>query len=135
MTDGIIEITRINRLFDKFRRYSILIDENRTASIGNNKTISFNVPAGQHTIYAKIDCTKSNKLQFIITSDQTLKFLIGKRTLPAWQYWGSLIAFAFCVAVGAQFGAVGAGLGGGIGGAIYGHTIGRPEIVFKELNR
>jgi hypothetical protein len=129
VTEGIIEITRSNRLFDKFRRYSILIDDNKTASIGNNKTISFTVPAGEHTIYAKIDCTKSNKLQFVIT-DQTLKFIIGKRTLPAWQYWGSLIAFAFFLAVGAQFGAVGAGLGGGIGGAIYGHTIGKPEITF-----
>ncbi len=46
MGKGTIEITRSNLRFNKFRGYSVIVDDNKVASIKNNKTISLSVDPG-----------------------------------------------------------------------------------------
>ncbi len=59
-----IRLTRENDYVDKIRAYKIYVDEVYLGDIGNNETREFVVDSGKHSIYAKIDWCRSNKLEF-----------------------------------------------------------------------
>jgi hypothetical protein len=128
MEKGTIEITRANLRFNKFRGYSVIVDDNKVASIKNNKTISLSVDPGRHSLHARIDLFKSNKIQFEIAPDQTLKFLIGDRKISSWQYVAFFIFMWFCVLLGFIVGIVGIIIVVPVAGVIYGLTLGKPNI-------
>jgi len=124
-----IEITRANLRFNKLRRYSIILDNKKAVSIKNNKTILLFVDPGRHSLYARIDLLGSNKIQFEITPGQTLKFLIGDRKIPSWQYAIFYIFIGCYVLAVNLFGNIGILITGPIVAAvIYGLTMGRPYI-------
>ena len=126
--NSIIEITRTNTRTGHIRRYSIIVDGHKVTSIRYGQTISIPIEPGQHSIHAEIDWFKSNKLQFEISANQTLKILIVNRPVTSLKYWAALIFFCLCIALGAIFGAFGIGIIGGIGGTLYSITVGNPYI-------
>jgi hypothetical protein len=129
MEKGTIEITRANLRFNKFRRYSVIVDNKKVASIKNNKTISLSVDPGRHSLHTRIDLFKSNKIQFEIAPGQTLKFLIGDRKIPSWQYAAFYIFIGFYVLVVNLVGTIGIIIiGVPVAAMIYGLTLGKPNI-------
>lgn len=128
MERGTIEITRDNLRFNKFRGYSVIVDNNKVASIKNNKTISFSVDPGRHSLHARVDLFKSNKIQFEIVQNQTLTFLIGDHKISSWQYIAFFIFIWFCVLLGYIVGIVGIIIMVPVAGVIYGLTLGKPNI-------
>jgi len=128
MGEGTIEITRSNLRFNKFRGYSVIVDDSKAASIRNNKTISLSVDPGRHSLHATIDLFKSNKIHFEIAPDQTLKFLIGDHKISSWQYVVFFIFMWFCILLGFIVGIVGIIIVAPVAGMIYGLTLGSPNI-------
>ena len=65
------------KYFDKLRKYKIIIDDSEVGIIGDDKIFTYNLDAGHHTIYLKIDWCKSNKLEFDVVENEFLEFECG----------------------------------------------------------
>lgn len=70
-----IELERLNSKVDKFRKYSIYIDDKYYGKIKNNSKEIIECPLGLHTIQLKIDWCKSRKMSVNINENQDV-FLI-----------------------------------------------------------
>jgi hypothetical protein len=128
MEKGTIEISRSNLRFNKFRRYSVIIDDNKVASIKNNETISLDVDPGLHYFYTRMDLFKSNKITFNIDSKQTFNFLISDSRIPSWQYIAFVFFVWFCVLLTVLVNVALIIAMAPIIGAMYGFTLGKPNI-------
>lgn len=65
-------ITRRSSFYDKFRSYTIYVNGEKYAKIGNNSKTEIDLPAGEYEIYLSIDWCKSNKLSINIEENQNI---------------------------------------------------------------
>lgn len=73
----IITITRNNEFINRLRPYRIYMDGKPLGKIANGKTMEFTVPAGTHTLQAKIDWCASPELSFSVWDGNTASFHVG----------------------------------------------------------
>jgi hypothetical protein len=82
-----IKIRRTNDYINSIRKYHLFIDGEKIGSISNEQTIGFEVPAGRHSVIARIDWCSSPEL-FIELHDNDSKLLLvggfknGKVIMP-----------------------------------------------------
>lgn len=128
MGKGTLELSRSNLRFNKYRRFSIIVDGNKVAAIRNNTSMALPVDPGRHSLYARIDLVKSNKIDFEIAPDQTCKFQIGDRKISSLQYTVFFLFVWFCVLIGLFVNIVGIIVLAPVVGVVYGLTLGKPSI-------
>lgn len=59
--------------------------------IGNGETISFDLPAGRHEVYFKIDWARSNKVVLNLNQNETTTINVGANV----RGWKLLLAFFY----------------------------------------
>ena len=65
-------ITRRSSFYDKLRSYTIYVNGEKCAKIGNNSKTEIDLPVGEYEIYLSIDWCKSNKLSINIEENQNI---------------------------------------------------------------
>ncbi|MFY9198575.1 MAG: hypothetical protein WBK75_03300 [Acutalibacteraceae bacterium] len=79
-----IKINRTTGFVDKKKSYKVMINEHQIGVIHDGQTKTFDLPAGEHIIYLKIDWCRSKKLKFAIEEGQTVEFDCGN-ALKGWR--------------------------------------------------
>ncbi|WP_071394874.1 hypothetical protein [Bacillus tuaregi] len=72
-----IEIKRAVSWADRLRNYQVILDEEVVGSIRPQGAFEYPVKPGLHTLYLQIDWCRSNKLEFGIRDNETLRFKCG----------------------------------------------------------
>ena len=72
-----IIIKRSSEYLNKFRNYKLYIDDKEIATVANGKSITLDVAAGNHSIYAKIDWCSSPTLSFDIREAEIKTFKVS----------------------------------------------------------
>lgn len=88
-----IRIIRGNTYTDKFRKYKIYIDDVYCGDIKNKETKEFPAQAGNHTVFAKVDWCRSNRLNISIGSSPTE--LEVDSSLCGWKLFLAIIYVTF----------------------------------------
>ncbi len=69
-----IQIHRSSEWVNRLRAIKIFLDDKEIGEIGHAESKSFEIPAGTHTLQAKIDWCKSNLYPFMIEEDWKMEF-------------------------------------------------------------
>ena len=69
-----IKIVRPNDFLNRARKLKIYLDGNKIGEISSNEVKAFEIPSGTHILNAKIDWCSSNKINFAISENETMKF-------------------------------------------------------------
>ncbi|SHK10307.1 hypothetical protein SAMN02745163_03232 [Clostridium cavendishii DSM 21758] len=80
-----IIIDREKSYFDRLRKYKIMLDDTCIGTICSDEKMSFEIPEGNHTIYMKIDWCRSNKINFYMKENSTIKFECGNNIHSSWR--------------------------------------------------
>ena len=64
-------IKRANEYGNAARKYGVYIDDQKAGTISNNDTESYDLAAGSHTLYAKIDWCYSQVLTVTLSEGET----------------------------------------------------------------
>jgi len=72
-----IKFRRSNDYINAPRNYRLFVDGQKIGTISNNQTKDFEIPAGQHTLIAKIDWCSSPELSFELNDNDSKTFLVG----------------------------------------------------------
>ena len=70
----LLQITRSNEYTNRLRNIKIFVDGKQAGVIKNNETENFELPAGNHTLKAKIDWAGSNTISLQLNEGETKKF-------------------------------------------------------------
>lgn len=89
-----LRISRDNLCRDSLRNYKIIIDGNCCDEIKSGEIKYININSGNHTIYLKIDWCRSNKIDFIISENETIEFKCGN-SMKGWRILFSIIYVTF----------------------------------------
>jgi len=102
---AIIKIQRTNDYMNLMRDYRLLIDGQKIGSIGNAQTKEFEIPAGRHSLIAKIDWCSSQELSFEIDKDDSKTLLVSGFIISKWimPLILGIIAFSFIVTLITHF--------------------------------
>ena len=102
---AIIKIQRTNDYMNLMRDYRLLIDGQKIGSIGNAQTKEFEIPAGRHSLIAKIDWCSSQELSFEIDKDDSNTLLVSGFIISKWimPLILGIIAFSFIVTLITHF--------------------------------
>lgn len=72
-----IEIKREKGWNDQYRKYKVILNEEKIGTIGAQETFKYQLDPGRHTLYLKIDWCRSKKVEFEIQSHEVLTFKCG----------------------------------------------------------
>ena len=72
-----IKIRRTNDYVNSMREYRIFINGQKIGTISNGQTKDFEIPAGRHSVIAKIDWCSSPELSFEINDNDSKILLVG----------------------------------------------------------
>ena len=72
-----IIINRTSEYLNRFRDYGVYIDGNKIGTIPNGETEEFNVSAGCHSVFAKIDWCSSQTLSVNMVDQEIKSFKVG----------------------------------------------------------
>ena len=102
---AIIKIQRTNDYMNLMRDYRLFIDGQKIGSIGNAQTKEFEIPAGRHSLIAKIDWCSSQELSFEIDKDDSKTLLVSGFIISKWimPLILGIIAFSFIVTLITHF--------------------------------
>jgi len=75
-----IMIKRKTAAGDSFRKYKIYIDNQLVGAVRENETQIFDIPAGEHQIYTRIDFFKSPVHKFEINDNEEKTFEAGNNS-------------------------------------------------------
>ena len=76
-TPGVLEIVRVRQAWrDRARRYAVLVDGSPAGELSNGQTLQLSLPAGQHTVQARIGPTGSPVTAVEVVGDATVRCLI-----------------------------------------------------------
>ena len=70
-------IQRTSEYTNRMRSYGIYVDGNKVGTIGSGDVKEFQIPPGQHKLYAKIDWCSSPELEFETGDTETKLFKVG----------------------------------------------------------
>jgi hypothetical protein len=102
---AIIKIQRTSDYMNLMRDYRLFIDGQKIGSIGNAQIKDFEIPAGRHSVIAKIDWCSSPELFFEINEHDSKTLLVG--TLKIWRWLipllTGIIALSFIVTLASRF--------------------------------
>ena len=119
---------------NRLRDYKIFIDGKLAGTVANGQEKSFEVPAGGHTVVAKIDWTQSPELEMTLTEGQDRTLHVGMHKMASWMLPFSTVIIA--AYFGLRFSPAAAWSGFLIipllGYLIYILTIGRKKYLFVE---
>lgn len=79
-----IKIIRRNKGTDFFRSYKLFLGDKKLGEIKRNATEEFDIPEGIHTIIAKIDWVRSQKIEFAIRKEETKVFEVSSFPHAGW---------------------------------------------------
>ena len=79
-----IKIRRTNDYINVMRDYRLFIDNQKIGTISNGQTKDFEIPAGRHSLIAKIDWCRSQELFFEINNNETKIILVGALKHSKW---------------------------------------------------
>jgi hypothetical protein len=102
---AIFKIQRTNDYMNLMRDYRLFIDGQKIGSIGNAQTKEFEIPAGRHSLIAKIDWCSSQELSFEIDKDDSKTLLVSGFIISKWimPLILGIIAFSFIVTLITHF--------------------------------
>ena len=72
-----LTIERKKELVDQYRFLALFLDGEKIGEIKNGKIMEFDIPAGNHSIYCKVQHCTSKELFFDITEHRGKTFTIG----------------------------------------------------------
>lgn len=81
-------VTRDKVYADRSRDYRIIVDDKEIGKIGCGETKKFQIEAGEHTIQAKIDWCRTEKISF--NTDQMQPRFSVKSNLGGWKVFLAL---------------------------------------------
>jgi hypothetical protein len=76
-----LTLTRGGTPADILRRYKIILDDEMVGEINIKGKFELKLTPGRHTIYAKIDWCRSNKISFDVDSSSTIKFVCSNNVM------------------------------------------------------
>ena len=88
-----IKINRIASYADKMRSYKVILDNKYLGEVHNNEIKDFEVEAGNHTIFLKIDWCRSNKVDFYISQNELIEFECAN----SMKGWRLLLSFIYII--------------------------------------
>ena len=71
---GVLKIARLDEHTNRLRNIKLFLNNKETGTIANSAIKEFPVEPGRYSLYAKIDWCSSNKVDFEINSNETIKF-------------------------------------------------------------
>lgn len=74
---GKLTIKRTNQYANKLRKIQVFLDDEKFCAISNGEIKSFDIPDGQHTLFAKIDWCKTEPVNINIDSSREKIFELG----------------------------------------------------------
>src|SRR5664279_934185 len=100
-----IKIQRTNDYINLMRDYRLFIDGQKIGSIGNAQTKDFEIPAGRHSVIAKIDWCSSPEFSFEINEHDSKTFLVSGFVISKWiiPLILGIIVFSFIVTLITHF--------------------------------
>ena len=87
---GIIYLTRDKGWADSLRAYKVFLDGKFIYKIEQGENYQFNTSPGPHELYLKIDWCRSNKIQFSMENNHSIKFKC-RSNLRGWRIFLVLI--------------------------------------------
>lgn len=84
-----ITIHRPHEHFGMLRKLWIFVDGNKTAFLKNGERISLDLAPGKHEIFISSDYLKSNRLELVLDSEETVRLECGS-TLRGIRFYLSL---------------------------------------------
>jgi len=87
-----IQITRSAEWVNNARRIGVWLDGQKIGNFYDKETKEFEVPEGQHKLYAKIDWCGSKEVFFTLNENETKNL-----TLSAFRYSRLLIGYSACL--------------------------------------
>ncbi len=84
-----IRFIRTSQKANSIRKYDVFIDNQLETSLSNGEEKTIHVAPGRHTIYAKIDWCKSQKLHIDLKPEETVELICGSK-LVGWRIWLAL---------------------------------------------
>jgi hypothetical protein len=72
-----LKIHRANDYINALREYRLFVDGQKIGTISNNQTKDFEIPAGRHTLIARIDWCSSPELSFELNDNDSKTLLVG----------------------------------------------------------
>lgn len=74
---AVIRIQRTNEFVNRLRNYQLILDGKPIGKIANGEEREFLVPAGTHTLQAKIDWCASPQVEIVMEADSEKVFQVG----------------------------------------------------------
>src|SRR3954468_21096229 len=72
-----IRLYRSSHWADRLRTYKVILDDEVIGDVRNGQSADFDVPAGHHTLYLKVDWCRSKAVEFDTTGTDTVEFDCG----------------------------------------------------------
>lgn len=79
-----IRIRRTNDYMNLLRDYRLYIDGQKIGTIGNSQSKDFEIPAGQHSVIARIDWCSSQEISFEINENDSKTILVSSLKIGRW---------------------------------------------------
>ena len=83
-------IIRNSEYVNRLRTYRIYLDGVKLGNVANGDSKEFEVPAGQHQVWAKIDWCSSPTISFEVKEQQAKTYQIGVFPGANWLIWTSI---------------------------------------------
>jgi hypothetical protein len=72
-----IIISRTSQISNKFVPISVFVDNSEIGSVRDGDRSEFRIPAGEHTIQARVNISVSNKIVFDLKDGRNIEFELG----------------------------------------------------------
>ena len=81
---GKLRIHRSNQWYGGVRDYKIFLDNQKIGEVGKGDTKEFNIPDGEHQLFAKIDWFETKKISINLENDEEREIVLKSSQKSKW---------------------------------------------------
>jgi hypothetical protein len=81
---GKVRIHRSNQWYGGVRDYKIFLDNQKIGEVGKGDTKEFNIPEGEHQLFAKIDWFETKKISLNLKKDEEREIVLKSSEKSKW---------------------------------------------------
>ncbi|MFD0975423.1 hypothetical protein [Salinimicrobium gaetbulicola] len=81
---GKLRIHRSNQWYGGVRDYKIFLDNQKIGEVGKGDTKEFNIPDGEHQLFAKIDWFETEKVSLNLEKDEEREIVLKSSEKSKW---------------------------------------------------
>ena len=72
-----VSIRRTSQYANRFSKFSVWVDNSRVGTIEDGDRVRFSLTPGQHSVFLKIDCCKSESITLTLTPGDEIPLVCG----------------------------------------------------------